>query len=264
MSRDFARLDGAVALVSGAAGCLGIAMCEELSDAGAKVVATDLRHALEPAHINCSEKLELDVTEEDNWIDVIAQVEQRYGRLDILVNNAGIAPTTRLETLALEDWRKCQSINVDGCFLGMKSSAALMKKSGELREGGASVINVSSIAGFVGGPNAAAYCTSKGAVRLLTKATAIEFSALGYAIRVNSIHPGSLDTDMLTGITERVAAMSGQISPADVKARFVAAHPLGRLGRPDEIASGIRFLASPNASFIHGTELVIDGGLLAR
>ncbi|MBI1182188.1 MAG: SDR family oxidoreductase [Alphaproteobacteria bacterium] len=257
-------LDGAVALVTGAAGGIGTAICAALREGGATVVATDLAGTPAGRRPADAEWLDLDVTDEAAWAGVVREVDGRHGRLDILVNNAGVSIVERFEDVTLASWRKTMSINVDGVFLGIRAALPLLKKSGPLRRGGASVVSLSSVAGLAGAEFNAAYCASKGAVRLLTKALAVEFSALGYAIRVNSVHPGGVDTNMVDSIFAtyaRLGVVESAEAAYDLSRR---AHPLGRMARPEEIAAGIRFLASDEASNMHGSEMVLDGGFTAR
>lgn len=257
-------LASTVALVTGASGGIGRAVCQALCDAGAQVVATDIAGRIEVGR-KAAPELDwqaLDVTGEEAWAAVIEYIRDRYRRLDILVNNAGIVLVSPLETTSLADWRRCQTINVDGTFMGIKAALPLLREAGKLRRGGASVINVSSVGGLIGSPMTAAYNTSKGAVRLLTKAAAIEFCALGYPIRVNSIHPGGVNTDMIDGMAQSFAELSGESSAS--KDGIVQLHPIGRLAEPREIADTVLFLASDAASYMQGSELVVDGGLCAR
>ncbi len=256
-------LEGAVALVTGAAGGIGTAVCAALADSGATVVPTDL--ASIPAHRRHSSGwLDLDVTCAEDWDHAVAEVRSRHGRLDILVNNAGIDIIEKFESMTLESWRRTQAVNVDGVFLGMQKALPLLRESGPRRRGGASVINISSIAGFVGADFNAAYCASKGAVRLLTKAVALEFSALGYRIRVNSVHPGGVKTPMVDCIFRGYVELGVIDSAKTAYDLSAAAHLLGRMAEPAEIAAGVRFLASDDSSFMQGAELLLDGGYTAR
>ncbi|MCK9469414.1 MAG: SDR family oxidoreductase [Porticoccaceae bacterium] len=255
-------LQGTLALVTGAAGDTGTATCQALAQAGATVIAAGRRHSASVP--GASEWVELDVTSEDNWDRVIDLIQKRYGRLDILVNNAGINRIEKFEDVSLESWRATQAVNVEGVFLGIQRALPLLKQSGPNRRGGASVINISSIAGLVGAELNSAYCASKGAVRLLTKALALEFSALGYRIRVNSIHPGGINTGMVESIFQASVDLGLLDSRETARQLATAAHPLGRLAEPTEIAAGIRFLASCESSYMQGSELTIDGGYTAR
>ncbi len=229
-----ARVDNKVALVTGAGSGLGRASALRLAEEGARVVVTDLNAeggAETVAQIQAAGGtgffLEHNVAEEVEWLSVLAKVEQRYGQLDILVNNAGV-------------------------FLGIKHGMALMEKSG-----GGSIVNISSIAGLVGAAISPAYCGSKGAVRLLTKACAMECAQKRNKIRINSIHPGGMLTPMLE---EGMAALGGGDK---VRASFESMAPIGHLGEALDIANGVVYLASEEAKYITGAELVIDGGITA-
>lgn len=256
-------LEGTVALVTGAGRGIGRAICAALAEAGATVIGADRGTTQEAAH-PAAERLRLDVTCPDDWARAMAHVAERHGRLDILVNNAGVDLVESFEATTYESWRHTQAVNVDGVFLGIQAALPLLRESGLLRPGGASIINMSSIAAMVGAEFHAAYCASKGAVRMLTKALALEFSALGYRIRVNSVHPGGTETGLLDGIFQSFADLGAVASAAAAREAAARAHALGRLARPEEIAAGVRFLASDEASFMHGAELVLDGGYTAR
>jgi len=256
-------LENSVALVTGASGGIGSAICRALAEAGATVVASDL--AQTPSEQRPpGDWIDLDVTSADDWERVVGDLRARHGRLDILVNNAGIDIVERFEDMTLDSWRRTQAVNVDGVVLGILKTLPLMRESGPVRPGGASIVNMSSIAGLVGADFNAAYCASKGAVRLLTKALALEFSALGYRIRINSVHPGGVNTRMVDGIFQTYADLGIVKSAQAAYDMSAAAHALGRMAEPSEIAAGVRFLASDEASFMHGAELVLDGGYTAR
>jgi NAD(P)-dependent dehydrogenase (short-subunit alcohol dehydrogenase family) len=191
--------------------------------------------------------LRLDVTSETNWREAIATTVERFGKLDILVNNAGIYRTERVEETSVELWDQIMDINAKGVFLGTKHAIPALREAG-----GGSIVNISSTAGLVGNSASAAYGASKGAVRIFTKSTAIQYAKDG--IRANSVHPSMIETPM----TDHLLA-----DDAFRQAR-VAMSPLGRLGRPEDVAYGVLFLASDEASFITGSELVIDGGRTAQ
>ena len=255
------RVAGKVALVTGAASGLGKATAERLAEEGAAVVIADIR--LEEAEkvaaaiagkTGRAKALKLDVTSEADWIAAVSATEQAFGKLDVLVNNAGTADGTWVHKLTLERWRQIHAINLDGVFLGIKHGAEAMK-----RAGGGSIVNISSVAGLVGiAEAAAAYCSSKGGVTLLTKATALEFALLKTNIRVNSIHPGYMDTPMLQGV---IAAYR---EPEEARARLTTSEPLGRLGEPRDIANAVLYLASDESKFVTGSQMVVDGGFAAR
>jgi len=261
MSTPFA-LSGTVSLVTGATGGIGRAAVKALADAGSKVIASDI--AADASVAGATEYRRLDVTDEAAWEKLIAGIAANHGRLDILVNNAGISVTNSIAGTSLAEWRKCQAVNVEGVFLGTRAAAELLRRSGTDRKGGSSIVNLSSVGGIRGAAYMAAYCTSKGAVRLFTKSAAAEYAALSWPIRVNSVHPGGIDTEMMDTIYARYVETG--LFPDEETARAIvsAGHALGRMGEPDEIAAGIVFLSAPGASFMTGSELVIDGGMTAR
>ena len=190
----------------------------------------------------------LDVTREDDWRTAVNTAIDRYGKLDILVNNAGILIRKGIEDTTEEDWDRIMGVNAKGAFLGTKHSIPAMRQAG-----GGSIVNISSTAGLVASPSgSASYTASKGAVRLLTKSTAIQYAKEG--IRCNSIHPGPIDTDM----TQETLTDSAKLEERMQRL------PMGRVGTADEIACGVLYLASEEASFVTGSELVIDGGTTAQ
>lgn len=260
-SRTSSELGGCVALVTGAARGIGAATARALAVAGARVIVTDIADASGTAAEIDGLARQHDVTSEADWIDVMAFVREEAGGLDILVNNAGIFAFRPFLDTSLEEWRRMQRVNVESVFLGCKHAIPLMTERARQRPGGGSIINMSSIAGIVGGANTVSYGTSKGAVRLLTKSLAIEVAPL--QIRVNSVHPGFIETAM--GDQAIVAFSQGLGMETDhMRREFENQHPLGRNGQPENIADGIVFLASDRSSFITGIELVIDGGMVAK
>jgi NAD(P)-dependent dehydrogenase (short-subunit alcohol dehydrogenase family) len=257
------RLQGKVALVTGGASGIGRACAETLAREGAAVTLTDVQDAKgeDVAHGITAKGgqaayLHHDVTDEDAWIAIIADVKARCGRLDILVNNAGIAiATPSVVAMSLADWRRQIAVNLDGVFLGVKHALPLMRASGE----GGSIVNISSTAGLRGSNFLAGYSATKGGVRLFTKSVALECAAAKDKIRVNSVHPGIIETPIW-------AAMSGTGANAapDLDAISVTAVPLGVKGVPQDIADGVLWLASDEARYVTGLELVIDGGMTLR
>lgn len=191
------------------------------------------------------------MTSEHNWVELIRKTLAKFGKLDILVNNAAVFLSKKIEDTSLEEWRWLMSINLDGVFLGTKYAIGAMKKSG-----GGSIINISAAGGIVGTLDASAYGASKGAVRLFTKAAALECSKAGhnYNIRVNSVHPGIIETPMIEAKLKNKTARK-------IREGW---HPIGHLGEPDDIAYGVLYLASDESKFTTGAELVIDGGWTAR
>ncbi|MFZ4109830.1 MAG: SDR family NAD(P)-dependent oxidoreductase [Polymorphobacter sp.] len=253
------RLAGKVALVTGAASGLGAETARRLAREGAAVMLSDLRVGdgeAVTAEIIAAGGLAAfiahDVTSEDDWSAAVTATTAILGRLDILVNNAGIVGNQLdLMTHSLADWRRILAVNLDGVFLGMRAVGPVMAG-----QGGGSIVNLSSIMGKVAMPNVTAYAASKGGVLMLTKAAAVEWAPLG--IRVNSVHPGFIDTPMVANALH--AAENGN----EMRSAIIAAHPLGRLGMPREIADAVVFLASDEASFMTGAELVVDGGYTAQ
>ncbi|MBY0511849.1 MAG: glucose 1-dehydrogenase [Rhodospirillaceae bacterium] len=245
------RLKGKVALISGAASGIGAAQAILFAREGAKVVIGDLQETMAAdvaakiaaaggeAHV-----LRLDVTHADSWAAAVKATVSRFGRLTTLVNNAGIFHPGGVEGETLEGWNKMVAINQTGPFLGMKIAIPELLKSGN-----AAIVNISSLYGLFGSPNAISYHASKGAVRVMGRAAALEFAKRG--IRVNTIFPGQIKTPILGDITpEQDAAIKASI-------------PMGTVGDPFDIAHGALFLASDEAKYITGAELVIDGGWYA-
>lgn len=251
-------LPDCIALVTGAAGGIGREIVKAMKAAGATVIVTDLR---ETAEIDGADHyLKHDVTNEADWRLVEALVRDKYGRLDALVNNAGFSIVTRFEETPLAEFHKVNAINVDSAIIGTQVMLDLLKAGGKGRKAGASVINFSSVGGINGAAFNAAYCVSKAAIRMLSKCLGAEFAALGYNIRVNSVHPGGIETPMLRSIMERYVELGAAPSvEASVQAMNMS-HPIGRLGRPEEMAGGVVFLASEASSFMTCDELVMDGG----
>ena len=242
------RFEDRVALVTGGASGIGKATAMRLADEGGAVVVADVQDDAGKGVVEEIERrggkalyVHLDVTDEAGWATAVASAIDAFGGLDILVNNAGIGDTEPIEATTTETWNKVVAVTQTSVFLGMKAAAEALKQSGH-----GSVVNISSMYGIVGSGVSPAYHAAKGAVRLLTKTTALGWA--GDGVRVNSVHPGYIDTPIL-GDTDR-----------DVLA---GATPMGRLGRPEEIAAMITFLASDEASFVTGAELVVDGGYTA-
>ncbi|CCA92255.1 SDR family oxidoreductase [Novosphingobium sp. PP1Y] len=251
-------LPGVVAVVTGAAGGIGREIVKAMKAAGATVIATDLRDSADIE--GADHYLRHDVTSDADWRAVEALVRENYGRLDALVNNAGFSIVTKFEDTPLSEFHKVNAINVDSAIIGTQIMLDLLKAGGKARKAGASVINFSSVGGLRGAPFNAAYCTSKAAIKMLTKCLGAEFGALGYNIRVNSVHPGGIDTPMLGSIMDRYVEMGAVPSREVAMQGILANHPIGRMGRPDEMAGGVVFLASEASSFMTCDELVMDGG----
>ena len=242
-----------IALVTAAADGIGASTASLLAEEGAVVVVTDINGegAVKLADDIGGIGLEHDAGSEADWNRVIGEVTDRYGRLDILVNNAGIgAGIGDIEHQTLDDYRAVMRVCLDSVFIGSKLAIELMK-----RDGGA-IVNVSSVHGIRAAAHEAAYSAGKGAVRLLTKSIALYCAQSGYRIRANSVHPGYILTTMMKEWMER----SG--NSADIMAGLVQQHPIGFLGEPRDVANGILYLASDDARFVTGSELVIDGGFM--
>jgi len=256
-------LEGRVALVTGAARGIGAATARALAEAGAKVVVSDVGDGVAAASEIGGAYTKHDVTSEQEWIAAVAFAKKTFGGLDILVNNAGVFWQKPIAGTSLEDFRRMQQVNVEGVFLGLKHSIPAIAERGPKWEGGGSIINLSSIAGLVGAPLTLAYNASKGAVRLMTKAAALECAEAGMQVRVNSVHPGIIDTPMMAKAASDIGARTGEDADATLS-RMAARHPMGRLGRDTDIANAVKFLASDAAGFMTGSELVVDGGMTAR
>lgn len=258
------RLPGKVAIVTGGASGIGEETARTFARHGAAVVLCDLQDELGQAVAadiaaagGTAEYRHLEVTQEAEWTTLVTEVEAKYGRIDILCNIAGIGggldPVTKVQSsmalpvLTLDKWNQVMAVNATGVFLGTKAVYPAMK-----RAGGGSVINISSICGLVGSFGNAAYNASKGAVRIFSKSAALQYAR--DQIRVNSVHPGFVDTPL---------ARPGLQSNTGGRARLEAT-PLGRIGKPSDIALGCLYLASDDAAWVTGSELVIDGGMTAN
>jgi len=260
------RVAGKVALVTGGSSGIGAGCAQLLAREGAAVVITDIQDDkgrwLAEDLVKAGLKavyLHHDVTSEDEWIALVAEVEKTHGRLDILVNNAGIGiGCPDITQMSLADFRRQQAINVEGVFLGIKHGLKLMRKAGN----GGSIINMSSVAGLKGSAFLAGYCATKGAVRLFTKAIALECGQMKDGVRVNSVHPGLIETPIWLTITN--PSGEGTNAPPDIDAMSAMAVPLGVKGVPEDIAQGVLWLASDESRYVTGAELVIDGGLSVR
>jgi len=246
------RLDGKVALVSGGASGIGAAHARIFAAEGAKLVAGDLqedkgRAVVEAVNANGGEAVfvHLDVARQADWERAVGEAVSRFGKLTTLINNAGIYWPRGTEEETLEGWNTMIAVNQTGVWLGMKAAVPAMREAG-----GGAIVNISSLYGLIGSPGSITYHATKGAVRLMTKSAALEYVTAG--IRVNSIHPGQIDTPILSGLTP------------EQNEQIKAATPMGRLGRPEEIAYGSLYLCSDEAAYTTGAELVIDGGWFAQ
>ena len=241
-------LDGKVALITGGARGQGAAEAELFVAEGADVVITDVldepAEALSATLGPSASYLHLDVASEGEWDDVVARVDERFGRLDVVVNNAGVlSEAANIESQPLDDYMRIVSINQVGCWLGMKKTIPLLR-----RGGGGSIVNISSVAGMRGAEGSAAYAATKWAVRGMTKCAALEVARDG--VRVNSVHPGFVDTQLLSEVGTDAASLGPKV-------------PLGAVGQPADVARLALFLASDASAYCTGAEFVIDGGLLA-
>ncbi len=261
------RVEGKVALVTGGASGIGRGCAERLAAEGAIVVITDLQDDLGEAVVEgireaggTAEFLRQDVTDEAAWVAIVGQVGQRHGRLDILVNNAGIGLAGSVLEMSLTDFRRQTAVNLDGVFLGMKHAIPLMR-----RGGGGSIVNMSSVAGLKGSPTLAGYCATKGGVRLMSKAVAMECANAKDGIRVNSVHPGIIETPIWDTIIGTGGPGSNALPRTETLDQMsTQAVPLGVKGVPEDIANGVLWLASDESRYVTGAELVIDGGLSVR
>ena len=248
------RLQGKVALISGGARGQGAVEAKLFASEGASVVIGDILDDLgRQVEAEIAESggnatyVHLDVTSESQWNDAVNTAVERYGKLDILVNNAGILIRAGVEDTTEEDWDRIMDINGKGVFLGTKAAIPAMREAG-----GGSIINISSIAGLQGSPASAAYSSTKGAVRILTKSTAVQYAKEG--IRCNSVHPGLIYTDMTRDT----------LDTPEGERDWLARVPMGRIGVSEDVAKGVLFLASDESSYMTGSELVIDGGITAQ
>jgi len=249
------RVEGKVALVTGGAMGMGRTHSELLAAEGAQVFVCDIDEDMGNEVVSAITArggkagfIRLDVTSEAEWSAAVEAVRGQAGRLDVLVNNAGILVLKPLHETSTEEWDRVFAVNVRGVFFGIRACVPLMKETG-----GGSIINISSIYGLVGAAGAGAYIASKGAVRLMTKSCAVDLADAG--IRVNSVHPGVIDTPMTKDLLH-----------ADEATRKAILGPtlLGRPSRPEEVSQAVLFLASDESSFMHGSEVVVDGGYTAN
>ena len=261
------RVKGKVAIVTGAARGLGRAQALLLAKEGAKVIATDIdetrgKKVVEEIGREGGEAIFVkhDVSSEQSWKEVIEKTLSEFGRLDVLVNNAGVFLNKAIEDISVKEWRWVMSVNMEGVFLGTRHAIKVMKNTG-----GGSIINISSTAGLVSMPDSSAYAASKGAVRLFSKATALECSKAvhDYNIRVNSVHPGFIRTELIEEIIHKEAEKTG-MKREEVEKIFKDLTMVGHFGDPEDVAYGVLYLASDESKYVTGAELVIDGGFTAR
>ncbi len=262
------RLDGKIALISGGARGIGAETARLMAEAGAKIAIGDVldEPGRQTARTIGGDVLytRLDVTSEADWTAAVAAVTGRFGGLDILVNNAGVFLGKSIEEASLADWHRLCAVNLTGVFLGTKLALPALRERGTHSPQGSAIVNLSSVAGLVGSSGDPLYSMTKGGVALLTKSAALEFARKGYRVRVNSIHPGTTDTDMGDQV---VAMRARQLATNDLdeaRRQGLVRLPLGRVGTVSDIAKGIVFLASDDAGFMTGAGLVVDGGITAQ
>jgi 3alpha(or 20beta)-hydroxysteroid dehydrogenase len=245
------RLAGKVALITGAGGGIGTAAARRFAEEGASLLLSDA-NAERAAQLaqelgDVAHARAQDVTSEEDWQAVIEWALERHGRIDVLLNNAGVFLAAPLADTTLEEFRRVMDVNVLGVFLGMRAVAPVMS---EQKAG--SIVNVSSVAGLTGGPLLSAYAASKWAVRGITKVVAKELAPFG--VRVNSLHPGQIDTDMNTRQRERTPELIDKL---------IRGIPLRRIGTPEELAHAFVYLACDESVYVTGSELVVDGGTVS-
>jgi 3(or 17)beta-hydroxysteroid dehydrogenase len=239
------QLKDHIVLVTGALGTLGAAMCKAIEAAGGTAISSDLA-------ARGKVDIALDVTSEDNWKAAMAEVDSTHGRLDGLVNNAGVGTPGDVEQTSFSEWRRVMAINADGVFLGCKYAMPLLAKSKA-----PSIVNISSASGIVAGANLAAYNASKGAVRMLSKSVALSGARKRPPVRSNSVHPAFIEGDMVDRMVK------ARPDPTKAMSKLHAQIPIGRLGQPQEVANTVVWLLSPASSFTTGSEVLVDGGLIA-
>jgi len=259
---------GRVALVTGAGDGIGRACAIALAAHGARVIATDIDAAsaaktAEMIGLDQARSDKLDVTVEAEWLRIFDDIAANEGAIDIMVNNAGIAIGVSFVDMSLADWQRQNAVNLDGVFMGTKYATLSMAAKGK-----GSIINISSVAGIVGAPGLAGYCATKGGVRLFSKAAAAELASGGLDIRVNSVHPGLIDTPIwgkdiggLLAVAPQMAAEGS--NRLDVESMSEKSVPGGKMGKPEDIANAVVFLASDASSYMTGSEVVVDHGLTA-
>ena len=264
-------LAGKVALVSGAARGIGAETARRMVAAGASVAIGDVleergRETVKEITAAGGKALfvPLDVTTEGPWKAAVDVTLKQFGKLDILVNNAGMFLGRDFMEASLEEWHKLVAINMTGVYLGTKLCAPALAESGATSRHGSAIVNLASVAGLVGSQLDPLYSMTKGGVTLFTKSTALAFGRRGWKIRVNSIHPGVIETDMGAQTFATRAKLTGSNDVDEARSMALKQHPIGRLGMPEDIALGIVFLASDDAGFMTGSGMVVDGGLTAQ
>lgn len=255
------QVEGKVAIVTGGASGIGAACAQTLAREAARVIVTDVDEARgETVAGDIRESggeavyLHQDVTLEQRWGEVIAETEKRFGRLDVMVANAGIAIRMPIIDMTLADWRRQQAVNLDGVFLSVKYAVPAMRRSG-----GGSIIVMSSVAGLRGSAGLAGYSATKGGVRLFAKSAAMECALAGDRVRVNSVHPGIIDTPIWIRMSSLDPMRRSETVDLDQLSRVMV--PLARTGQTQDVANAVLFLASDASSYMTGSEIVVDGGM---
>ena len=262
-------LTGKTALVTGAARGIGASCVEALASAGAKVLVTDidinLAHAVaENCRSSGAEAIAIqhNVCDEAQWQMAIKEALRQFGGLDIVVNNAGIESMSLVEETTLEDWQRVMNVNADGVFLGTKHAIQAMKPGGAAGQGG-SIVNIASMCSMIALEGSGSYSAAKAAVAQLTKVSAVECGRKGYKIRINSVHPGVILTDLVKKGMQRSANEGIFSSPEEAHAVYESQHPIGHLGQPEDVANAVVYLASNASQFSTGSQIVVDGGYTA-
>ena len=266
------RLEGRVALVTGAASGMGAATSRAMVREGARVVVCDIQDALGEALVQTlrdeggeASYAQLDVARADDWQSACQLAQALYGGVDVLVNNAGVFLGKSFEEATLADWQRLCDVNLTGVVLGIRSLLPTLRERAAAREHGTSaIVNLSSVAGLVGTAADPLYSLTKGGITMLTKSLAIDFGQRAYRIRVNSVHPGTIDTAMGAQAVDVLALGASRADTDAARRRLVRAHPLGRLGLADDIAQAVLYLACDDAAFVTGASLAVDGGFTAQ
>jgi NAD(P)-dependent dehydrogenase (short-subunit alcohol dehydrogenase family) len=262
------RLDGKVALVSGGARGIGAETARRIVEAGASVVIGDILdeagRATAASLGSAAHYVHLDVTTEAGWRGAVDAAVSRFGGLDILVNNAGLFLGRDFEEASLDEWHRLVAVNMTGVVLGTRIAAPALREAGKRSRHGSAIVNLASVAGLVGSQLDPLYSMTKGGVTLFTKSTALAFARKGDRIRVNSIHPAVIETDMGAQTFAARMAMTRSNDLEESRAVALKQHPIGRLGTAEDVARGIVFLASDDAGFMTGSALTCDGGFTAQ
>jgi 3(or 17)beta-hydroxysteroid dehydrogenase len=265
------RLQNKIALITGVARGIGAETARVLSDSGAVVFVADIQVDQANQVVSSIEKnggkafaIELDVRSEVSWQFAINEIINTVGKLDILVNNAGILLAKDFEEVTIKEWQNLVDVNITSVFLGTKICAPVLREAAKQSSQGSSIVNISSVAGLVAAPNVALYAMTKGGVTLITKSTSVSFANKGDRIRVNSVHPGVINTDMGELAISAQAKRLGETNTDKIRQLSASRHPMGRIGEASEVANTILFLASDEAAFITGASIAVDGGYTAQ